>query len=130
MKDIRGAKSIWLATATVFAVSGCAGPGRQQSAESAGEANNSGNDLNVFESTFADPDPCANNSRNIGVAVGVGLGAILGAVVANKNKVAGAAIGAAAGGLAGNPPKLRNGDLSARFLRHGFVGFRAGFPLL
>jgi len=101
MKDIRGAKSIWLATATVFAVSGCAGPGRQQSAESAGEANNSGNDLNVFESTFADPDPCANNSRNIGVAVGVGLGAILGAVVANKNKVAGAAIGAAAGGLAG-----------------------------
>ena len=29
-----------------------------------------------------------------------------------------------------NPPKLRNGDLSARFLRHGFVGFRAGFPLL
>lgn len=65
------------------------------------DANNSGNDLNVFESTFADPDPCANNSRNIGVAVGVGLGAILGAVVGNKNKVAGAAIGAAAGGLAG-----------------------------
>jgi hypothetical protein len=29
-----------------------------------------------------------------------------------------------------NPPKLRNGDLSARFLRHGFVGFRAGFALL
>ena len=32
--------------------------------------------------------------------------------------------------LGTNPPKLRNGDLSARFLRHGFVGFRAGFPLL
>jgi outer membrane protein OmpA-like peptidoglycan-associated protein len=100
MKDIRGAKSIWLATATVFAISGCAGPGMQQSG-GGDELNHSGNDLNVFESTFADPDPCANNSRNIGVAVGVGLGAILGAVVANKNKVAGAAIGAAAGGLAG-----------------------------
>jgi len=100
MKDIRGAKSIWLATATAFAVSGCAGPGMQQSG-GGDEVNNSANDLNVFESTFADPDPCANNSRNIGVAVGVGLGAILGAVVANKNKVAGAAIGAAAGGLAG-----------------------------
>jgi hypothetical protein len=33
-------------------------------------------------------------------------------------------------GTIDNPPKLRNGDLSARFLRHGFVGFRAGFPLL
>src|SRR6266702_152787 len=32
--------------------------------------------------------------------------------------------------LTTNPPKLRNGDLSARFLRHRFVGFRAGFPLL
>src|SRR5258708_38353869 len=103
MKDIRGAKSIWLATATVFAVSGCAGPGMQQSADSAGEANNSGNDLNVFESTFADPDPCANNSRNIGVAVGVGLGAILGAVVANKKKAGGEAIGAPAQGEGAGP---------------------------
>ncbi|MGF6880426.1 hypothetical protein OKW35_009960 [Paraburkholderia sp. MM5477-R1] len=32
--------------------------------------------------------------------------------------------------LSPNPSKLRNGDLSARLLRHGSVGFRAGFPLL
>jgi outer membrane protein OmpA-like peptidoglycan-associated protein len=101
MRDITGARAICLATVTAFAVSGCAGPGLQQTTDSTGDANNQGNDLNVFETTFANPDPCANNSRNIGLAVGVGLGAILGAVVANKNKVAGAAIGAAAGGLAG-----------------------------
>ncbi len=101
MREIKGAKGMWLATATAFAVSGCAGPEFQQTAGGTEQANSQGNDLNIFESTFANPDPCANNSRNIGVAVGVGLGAILGAVVANKNKVAGAAIGAAAGGLTG-----------------------------
>ncbi|MBC8642243.1 hypothetical protein IAG25_36190 [Caballeronia sp. EK] len=56
---------------------------------------------NIFESTFANPDPCANSSRNTGIAVGVGLGAILGAVIAPNNKVAAAAIAATAGGIAG-----------------------------
>jgi outer membrane protein OmpA-like peptidoglycan-associated protein len=55
----------------------------------------------VFESAFANPDPCANSNRNIGIAVGVGLGAVLGAVIAKNNKVAAAAIAGAAGGLAG-----------------------------
>lgn len=101
MKEIGKARPLWLATITVFAISGCANPGGfQQTAGGTGDPGRN-EDLNVFESTFANPDPCANSNRNIGIAVGVGLGAILGAVIANKNKVAAAAIGAAAGGLAG-----------------------------
>jgi outer membrane protein OmpA-like peptidoglycan-associated protein len=101
MRDIRRNKSLWLASTAVFAISGCAVPGTYPASGGSGGQNGPDSQLNVFESAFANPDPCANNSRNIGVAVGVGLGAILGAVIANKNKVAGAAIGAAAGGLAG-----------------------------
>lgn len=101
MRGIGKARPLWLATITVFALSGCANPGGfQQTSGTSGDPEKNG-DLNVFESTFANPDPCANSNRNIGIAVGVGLGAVLGAVIANKNKVAAAAIGGAAGGLAG-----------------------------
>jgi outer membrane protein OmpA-like peptidoglycan-associated protein len=94
------AKPIWLATITVFAVTGCANTGGLQQSNS-NEGTSAQGDLNIFESTFANPDPCANSSRNTGVAVGVGIGAILGAVIAPKNKLAAAAIAAAAGGVAG-----------------------------
>ncbi|WP_321958152.1 OmpA family protein [Paraburkholderia bannensis] len=95
------ARPLWLATIVAFAVSGCANPGGfQQLGGNANDSKGQG-DLNIFESTFDNPDPCANSNRNIGVAVGVGIGAILGAVIAKKNKVAAAAIAGAAGGLAG-----------------------------
>lgn len=95
------ARPLWLATIVAFAVSGCANPGGFQ--QTGGNANDSKSqaDLNIFESTFDNPDPCANSNRNIGVAVGVGIGAILGAVIAKKNKVAAAAIAGAVGGVAG-----------------------------
>ena len=101
MREIAKARPLWLATITVFALSGCASPGEFQQTSGAPTDPDKAADLNVFESTFANPDPCANSNRNIGIAVGVGLGAVLGAVIANKNKVAAAAIGGAAGGLAG-----------------------------
>ncbi|MEX3986179.1 OmpA family protein [Paraburkholderia sp. EG287A] len=95
------ARPLWLATIVAFAVSGCANPGGfQQAGGNANDSKGQG-DLNIFESTFDNPDPCANSNRNIGVAVGVGVGAILGAVIAKKNKVAAAAIAGAVGGLAG-----------------------------
>jgi outer membrane protein OmpA-like peptidoglycan-associated protein len=94
------ARPIWLATITIFAVTGCASTGGLQPSNTRAGASGQG-DLNIFESTFANPDPCANSSRNTGIAVGVGIGAILGAVIAPKNKVAAAAIAAAAGGIAG-----------------------------
>jgi outer membrane protein OmpA-like peptidoglycan-associated protein len=101
MREIAKAKPLWLATITVFALTGCADPaGFQQTSGGHGDSEKAAG-LNVFESTFANPDPCANSNRNIGIAVGVGLGALLGAVIANKNKVAAAAIGGAAGGVAG-----------------------------
>ncbi|MEM5387807.1 OmpA family protein [Paraburkholderia phymatum] len=101
MRALGRARPLWLATITVFAISGCANPGGFQHADSAKRDSTGQADLNIFESTFANPDPCANSNRNIGVAIGVGVGAILGAVIANKNKVAAAAIAGAAGGLAG-----------------------------
>ncbi|KDR40844.1 OmpA family protein [Caballeronia glathei] len=94
------ARPLWLATVTVFTVTGCANPGGLQQSGTTENASGQG-ELNIFESTFANPDPCANSSRNTGIAVGVGIGAILGAVIAPKNKVAAAAIAAAAGGIAG-----------------------------
>ncbi len=93
------ARPLWLATITIFAATGCVNTGGLQSNNRGGASGQS--DLNIFESTFANPDPCANSSRNTGIAVGVGLGAILGAVIAPKNKVAAAAIAATAGGIAG-----------------------------
>ena len=101
MRGIGKARPLWLATITVFALSGCVNPGGFQQTSGAPADPEKAADLNVFESTFANPDPCANSNRNIGIAVGVGLGAVLGAVIANKNKVAAAAIAGAAGGLAG-----------------------------
>ena len=101
MREIAKTRPLWLATIAVFALSGCANPGGFQQTGGAPTDPEKTADLNVFESTFANPDPCANSNRNIGIAVGVGLGAVLGAVIANKNKVAAAAIGGAAGGLAG-----------------------------
>jgi len=101
VRGIGKARPLWLATITVFALSGCANPGGFQQTSGAPTDLEETTDLNVFESTFANPDPCANSNRNIGIAVGVGLGAVLGAVIANKNKVAAAAIAGAAGGLAG-----------------------------
>ncbi|MCY0386543.1 OmpA family protein [Robbsia sp. Bb-Pol-6] len=97
VKKIGKARPLWLATVTAFALSGCANPsGFQQTRDGRTDP-----ESNVFESTFANPDPCANSNRNIGIAVGAGLGAVLGAVIANKNKVAAATIAGAAGGLAG-----------------------------
>lgn len=101
MRELGKARPIWLAAITIFAVTGCANPGGVQQADGTRSASTDQGDLNIFESTFANPDPCANSNRNIGIAVGVGVGAILGAVIANKNKAAAAAIGGAAGALAG-----------------------------
>jgi outer membrane protein OmpA-like peptidoglycan-associated protein len=95
------ARPLWLATITIFAVTGCANPGGIQQTGGTGGASTGQGDLNIFESTFANPDPCANSNRNIGIAVGVGVGAILGTVIASKNKAAAAAIGGVAGALAG-----------------------------
>lgn len=95
------ARPLWLATIVVFAVSGCANPGGLQQASGSANDSKDRGDLNIFESTFDNPDPCANSNRNIGVAVGAGIGAVLGAVIAKKNKVAAAAIAGAVGGLAG-----------------------------
>ncbi|WP_248557891.1 OmpA family protein [Paraburkholderia terrae] len=101
MRALGKARPIWLAAITIFAVTGCANPGGVQQADGSRSTSTDQGDLNIFESTFANPDPCANSNRNIGIAVGAGVGAVLGAVIANKNKVAAAAIGGAAGGLAG-----------------------------
>lgn len=54
-----------------------------------------------FKETFASDDPCANNARNIGIAVGAIGGAILGNVIAKDSRTAGTALGALAGGLIG-----------------------------
>ena len=67
-----------------------------------------------LKETFASDDPCAHNSRNIGI----GAGALLGAVVGNQFKhsnqarLLGAALGAAAGGLIGNDMDNRRCALS------------------
>ena len=58
---------------------------------------------NAVKETFASDDPCANNARNIGLAVGVVGGLILAKVLDAKigPAIAGAAAGALVGGLIG-----------------------------
>lgn len=57
----------------------------------------------AFTDTFASDDPCANNARNIGMAVGVVGGLVLAKVLDAKlgPAIAGAAAGALVGGLIG-----------------------------
>ena len=57
----------------------------------------------AFTDTFASDDPCANNARNIGLAVGVVGGLVLAKVLDAKigPAIAGAAAGALVGGLIG-----------------------------
>lgn len=57
-----------------------------------------------FKETFASDDPCANNARNIGIAVGAIAGAILGNQANHSNgaRLLGAAAGAALGGAIGH----------------------------
>ena len=70
----------------------------------------------TVKETFANDDPCANNKRNIGVAVGAIIGAIIGKKVSDKNKglgtVIGAGIGGSIGGLIGAELDNRQCNLS------------------
>lgn len=64
-----------------------------------------------LKETFASDDPCANNARNIGVAVGTIAGAILGNVVAPKSRTVGTLIGA---GLGAGVGALIGADIDRR----------------
>ncbi|CAM4107818.1 OmpA family protein [Comamonas aquatilis] len=65
--------------------------------------NGSGGVQKTLTDTFASDDPCANNARNIGIAVGVVGGILLSKVLDAKlgAAIAGAATGALVGGLIG-----------------------------
>lgn len=83
------------ATALVISLglAGCATAPRQQ-----------GGPMQTLGNTFNNPDPCSNNSRNIGIAIGTGLGVLLGAGLSKKDPgatLAGAGIGAFVGGMIG-----------------------------
>jgi outer membrane protein OmpA-like peptidoglycan-associated protein len=121
----RMAKPIALATILAFTLTGCAGPGEFQST---GQTNSNGvqnGAPNIFESTFANPAPCSNNDRNIGLAAGAGAGALVGGAVDKKNRLVGALLGAAAGalagGLIGHELDNRRCALSKIAIKHGLT---------
>lgn len=61
------------------------------------------NQVSHFKQTFASDDPCANNSRNIGMLAGAVLGAVAGSQLAKKDdRVWAAALGAGLGAGLGN----------------------------
>lgn len=67
-----------------------------------------------FKETFASDDPCANNSRNVGIAIGALAGVILGNQVKHSNgaRLVGAAAGATLGGLIGHDMDQRRCNLA------------------
>ena len=83
-----------VAVSVILALSlqGCATSGVKGESKSFGK---------TVKETFANDDPCANNKRNIGVAVGAIIGAIIGNKVSDKNKGLGTVIGAGIGGSIG-----------------------------
>lgn len=78
-----------LSIAMASLVSGCATTGQASP-------------MKVLKNTFASDDPCADSSRNTGIAIGALGGAVVGHVLGgDHHKTAGSVIGAGVGGLIG-----------------------------
>ncbi len=73
-----------------------------------------GSGQRTIKETFASEDPCANNARNIGMAVGALAGLVIGNQIkhSNTSRLLGAAAGAAIGGFIGADMDRRRCELA------------------